>query len=118
MIVSLAACTLLSTAAYACDSDAAGIGYTWGQGELEYQNSSQRFSIKGVSVVDVGATNFSASGADRWGEIQPVGQRYARDAPAIVGLDGGFGLEVQSAFAPELAVRRPAPNDAWQSSPQ
>jgi hypothetical protein len=68
MIVSLAACTLLSAAAYAGDSDssapvaedthpdatltlkggsvAAGIGYTWGHGELEYHNSSQRFSIK------------------------------------------------------------------------
>ncbi len=84
MIVSLAACTLLSAAAYADDSDssapvaedaqpdatltlkggsvAAGIGYTWGHGELEYHNGSQRFSIKGGSVVDVGATDFSASG--------------------------------------------------------
>ena len=84
VIVSLAACAMLSAAAYAGDSDssalvaedaqpdatltlkggsvAAGIGYTWGNGELEYHNSSHRFSIKGVSVVDVGATDFSASG--------------------------------------------------------
>lgn len=84
MMVSLAACTLFSAAAYAGDSGsptpaaegaqpdailtlkggsvAAGIGYTWGHGDLEYQESSHRFSIKGVSVVDVGATNFSASG--------------------------------------------------------
>jgi envelope integrity protein A len=84
MIVSLAACALLSAAAYAGDSDssapvgqdaqpdatltleggsvAAGIGFTWGDGELDYHDSSQRFSIKGVSVVDVGATDFSASG--------------------------------------------------------
>jgi hypothetical protein len=41
---------------------AAGIGYTWGQGELDYHNGSHRFSIKGVSVVDAGATDFSASG--------------------------------------------------------
>ena len=86
MIVSLAACTLLSVAAYAGESDssaaapvaedaqpdatltlkggsvAAGICYTWGHGELEYQKSPHRFSIKGVSIVDVGATDFSASG--------------------------------------------------------
>lgn len=84
MMVSLAACTLLSAAAYADDSDssapvaegtqpdatltlkggsvAAGIGYTWGHGDLEYRQSSRRFSIKGVSIVDVGAANFSASG--------------------------------------------------------
>jgi hypothetical protein len=84
MMVSLAACTLLSAVAYADDSGssapvaedarpdamltlkggsvAAGIGYTWGHGDLEYHNSSRSFSIKGVSIVDVGATNFSASG--------------------------------------------------------
>ena len=84
MMVSLAACTLVSAVAYAGDSGssapvaedaqpdailtlkggsvAAGIGYTWGHGDLEYHQSSRRFSIKGVSIVDVGATNFSASG--------------------------------------------------------
>jgi hypothetical protein len=83
-IVSLAACTLLSVAAYAGDSAssapvaedaqpdasltlkggsvAAGIGYTWGHGELQYHDHTHRFSIKGVSIVDVGATDFSASG--------------------------------------------------------
>jgi hypothetical protein len=43
-------------------SVAAGIGYTWGHGDIAYHNSSQRFTIKGVSIVDVGATDFSASG--------------------------------------------------------
>jgi hypothetical protein len=84
MMVSLAACTLLSAAAYGDDSEssapvaadarpdgtlslkggsvAAGIGYTWGHGDLEFHQGSHRFSIKGVSIVDVGATNFSASG--------------------------------------------------------
>ncbi len=86
MILSLAACTLLSAAAYAADSDpsaaapvaenalpdatlalkggsvAVGVGYTWGHGDLEYQKTTHRFTIKGVSVVDVGATDFSASG--------------------------------------------------------
>jgi hypothetical protein len=84
MIVSLAACTLLCTAAYADDADssapvaadaqpdatvtltggsvAAGVGYTWGHGDLNYQKRSLGFSIKGVSVIDVGATNFTATG--------------------------------------------------------
>ncbi len=84
-LVSLAACALLSVAAYAADPDssappvasdaqpdgtvslkggsvAAGIGYTWGHGDLTYEGSHE-FSIKGVSVVDVGATNFTASGS-------------------------------------------------------
>ena len=84
MIVSLAACALLSAAVYAADSEksapvaedakpdatltlkggsvAAGIGFTWGHGDLEYKESSHRFTIKGVSIVDVGATDFTASG--------------------------------------------------------
>jgi hypothetical protein len=43
-------------------SVAAGIGYTWGHGELKTADQSQKFSIKGVSIVDVGATGFDASG--------------------------------------------------------
>jgi hypothetical protein len=84
MLVSLTALALLSTGAYAGDagssasvadeahpdatvtlkggSVAAGIGYTWGHGELTYQESSHQFSIKGVSVIDVGATDFTAAG--------------------------------------------------------
>jgi hypothetical protein len=83
-ILSLAACTLLSTAVYAGDADssasvaadanpagtvtlsggsvAVGIGYTWGHGELQYQDAAHTFSIKGVSIVDVGATGYTASG--------------------------------------------------------
>ena len=84
MMISLAACTLLCAAAYAGDADSAapvtddakpdatvtlkggsvaiGIGYTWGSGQLKYGNGSHAFSIKGVSIVDVGATDFSATG--------------------------------------------------------
>jgi len=83
-IASLMACALLCGAAYAGSSDssapvaddakpdatltlkggsvAAGIGYTWGHGELNYGESSHKVSISGVSVVDVGATDFSAAG--------------------------------------------------------
>jgi hypothetical protein len=42
-------------------SVAAGIGYTWGHGELNYQGA-HAFTIKGVSVVDVGAEGFNATG--------------------------------------------------------
>jgi hypothetical protein len=43
-------------------SVAAGIGYTWGHGELKTSDQSQKFSIKGISVVDIGATGFDANG--------------------------------------------------------
>src|SRR5580704_13022566 len=83
-MISLAACLSLCAVAYTGDANstnpiddnakpdgmvtlsggsvAAGIGYTWGQGELKTSDKSQKFSIKGVSVIDVGATGFDASG--------------------------------------------------------
>jgi hypothetical protein len=83
-MVLLVACTLLCTVARAGDAEssapvaneaqpdatvtlkggsvAAGIGYTWGHGELAYGEGSRRFSIKGISIVDVGATDFTAKG--------------------------------------------------------
>ena len=84
MIVSLAAFALLYAAAHAGDASssapvaddakpdgtvtlkggsvAVGIGYTWGHGELGYHDASHHFTIKGVSIVDVGATGYTASG--------------------------------------------------------
>ena len=43
-------------------SVAAGIGYIWGHGDLNYGGESHRFKISGLSIVDVGAANISASG--------------------------------------------------------
>ena len=81
--VSLLACVFSCATAYAGDPEspsvaneakpdatltlkggsvAAGIGYTWGRGELKYSDRSHPFSIKGVSLVDVGATDLRATG--------------------------------------------------------
>ncbi len=43
-------------------SIAAGVGYVWGHGKLNYQESPHNFTISGLSIVDVGAANISASG--------------------------------------------------------
>lgn len=42
---------------------AAGIGYTWGNGVLTYKGREYPFSINGLSVVDVGIAQASASGS-------------------------------------------------------
>src|SRR5258708_5011560 len=41
---------------------AAGIGYTWGNGTLTFSNRRHNFSVNGLSIVDVGASSYSASG--------------------------------------------------------
>jgi hypothetical protein len=43
-------------------SIAAGIGFSWGHGQLNYGGESHAFKISGVSIVDVGAANISATG--------------------------------------------------------
>jgi hypothetical protein len=43
-------------------SIAAGIGFSWGHGKLNYGGQSHAFKISGVSLVDVGVANVSASG--------------------------------------------------------
>ena len=42
---------------------AAGIGYTWGDGTLTLGKKNYGFSISGLSIVDVGASSYSASGS-------------------------------------------------------
>lgn len=41
---------------------AAGVGYTWGDGALTFKDHKYNFKISGLSVVDVGASSYSASG--------------------------------------------------------
>ena len=43
-------------------SIAAGIGYVWGHGNLNYGGESHAFRISGLSIVDVGAASVAASG--------------------------------------------------------
>ena len=44
-------------------SIAAGIGFSWGHGTLNFGGQSHAFKISGVSLVDVGAANVSAAGS-------------------------------------------------------
>ena len=46
-------------------SIAAGIGFVWGGGKLVFQGKQHDFDIHGLSVLDVGASGFTASGTVR-----------------------------------------------------
>ena len=119
MIVSLAACTLLCTAVYADDagssaavaddakpdgtvtlsggSVAAGIGLTWGHGELKYQEGSHTFSIRGVSIVDVGATGYSASGVVyHLHQLSDFSGNYAAAGAGITVAGGGTAVYLKN----------------------
>jgi len=42
---------------------AAGIGWSWGGGELSYMGKKHRFKISGLSVAEVGVTKAEATGS-------------------------------------------------------
>jgi hypothetical protein len=119
MIASLAACTLLCAAAYAGDASstaavaddakpdgtvilsggsvAAGIGFTWGHGELEYQDASHSFTVRGVSIVDVGATGYSASGVVyNLKQLSDFSGNYAAAGAGITIAGGGTALYLKN----------------------
>lgn len=43
-------------------SIAAGVGVTWGGGTLVYQGADHRFSVKGLSVIDLGISQIHTRG--------------------------------------------------------
>lgn len=43
-------------------SVAAGVGYSWGSGTLNYRGKSYRFKVDGLAVGDVGASSITATG--------------------------------------------------------
>jgi hypothetical protein len=50
------------TVALTAGSVAAGIGYVWGKGTVNFAGESHSFGIRGVSALDVGAAHIEASG--------------------------------------------------------
>jgi hypothetical protein len=118
-LVSLAASALLCTTAYAGDaastapvadnakpdatvvlkggSVAVGIGYTWGHGELTYQETSRPFTISGVSVVDVGATNYTATGnVYKLTKLADFAGNYVAAGAGITIAGGGTALYLKN----------------------
>src|SRR5215471_5501954 len=50
------------TIAFSGGGVAVGVGYTWGDGTLDYKGKKYRFSMDGLSIVDVGAATIQGAG--------------------------------------------------------
>jgi hypothetical protein len=69
---------------------AAGIGYQWGHGDVVYQGQKHRFSLSGLSIVDVGASSYTASGlVYNLHNIQDVNGHYAAAGAGLTVAGGG-----------------------------
>ena len=69
---------------------AAGIGYQWGHGDVVYQGQKHRFSLSGLSIVDVGASSYTASGlVYNLHNIEDVNGHYAAAGAGLTVAGGG-----------------------------
>ena len=73
-------------------SVALGIGVSWGDGKLSYQGKTHAFSVKGLSVVDVGVSKVSARG--KVFNLKKLVDFAGRFAAAQAGAAVGGGMSV------------------------
>jgi hypothetical protein len=70
---------------------AAGIGWVWGKGKLDFKGKEHSFKISGLSIVDAGISNISASGeVYNLKHLRDFGGNYTV-ASAGIAIGGGAG---------------------------
>lgn len=83
---------------------AAGIGYTWGDGTLMYHGVPHRFSVKGITVADVGYSEIHGRGRvyglKRLSDFSGTYAAATGEATLVNGLGGqilknGNGVEIR-----------------------
>jgi hypothetical protein len=72
-------------------SVAAGVGWVWGNGKLQFKGKEKSFKISGLSIVDAGVASISASGeVYNLARLEDFGGNYTV-ASAGIALGGGAG---------------------------
>ena len=73
-------------------SVALGVGVSWGDGKLDYQGKTQDFTVRGLSVVDVGVAKVSARGkVFNLNKLEDFAGTYAA-AQAGAAVGGGMSV--------------------------
>jgi hypothetical protein len=76
---------------------AAGIGYTWGHGEITYQGASHKIRISGISIVDVGIVNMSASGnVYHLAKLEDLNGNYVAASAGLTIAGGGDAVVLKN----------------------
>ncbi len=75
-------------------SVALGIGVSWGDGKLDYEGKTRDFSLRGLSVVDIGVSKVSARGkVFNLKKVEDFSGTYAA-AQAGAAVGGGMSVVV------------------------
>jgi hypothetical protein len=80
-----------ATVSLKATSVAAGVGWVWGNGKLEFKGKGHKFKISGLSVVDAGVSSVTASGeVYNLANLNDFSGNYTV-ASAGIALGGGAG---------------------------
>jgi hypothetical protein len=73
-------------------SVAIGVGVSWGDGKLQYKGKTHTFSVKGLSVIDLGVSKVSARGkVYHLNKVEDFSGTYAA-AQAGAAVGGGMAV--------------------------
>jgi len=82
--------SLSGTLSLTGDSLAFLVGYTWGNGTLSYQGAQHNFKITGLSALDIGATELTATGqVYNLKRIEDFNGIYTAVSAGATAVDGG-----------------------------
>src|SRR6266508_1883296 len=77
-------------------SVALGIGVSWGDGKLDYEGKTRDFSLRGLSVVDIGVSKVSARGkVFNLKKVEDFSGTYAGAQAGVKLTLAGEGIEVK-----------------------
>jgi len=83
-----------ATATIESKSVALGVGVSWGDGKLRYKGKTHTFSVKGLTVVDLGVSKVSAKGkVFHLNKLEDFSGNYAA-AQAGAAVGGGMNAVV------------------------
>ncbi len=78
-------------------SIAIGIGVNWGKGKLTYHGKEYKFSMKGLSVLDLGVTRASLTGeVSRLYNVSDLAGTYFTAQAGVAVAGGGGGVAMQN----------------------
>ena len=78
-------------------SVAAGIGFVWGNGKLVFQGRQHDFDVHGLSVLDVGAAGFTATGTvQNLRRLEDFSGNYVAASAGITVAGGGSAVYLKN----------------------
>jgi hypothetical protein len=86
-----------------------GIGYTWGSGKLVFQGKQYQLKVSGVSIADVGVSDYTATGSVyNLKKVEDIEGTYAAvtAGATVAGGVSGAAMKNQNGVLIQLSATR------------